>query len=512
MVKGRASSKAPSGWTNALLVAITIVLGVACAEGTVRYLNGQPLFAFALPEPISWNKVKQDDLDAVPLSPGVQKAWFDRDPAPLPNRRDPPAGWQAMFDKLRATLSDASDFRPTDAFKVFNTARIPEICSRNYFARAPDRIFVYDPPDGGGHPPYRFYPNVTLPDQLATNQVGWRGAPIEVPRAARTIRIVFVGSSTVVDSHSAPYSYPELTGHWLNMWAQAQKLDVRFEALNAARESIISTDIAAIVRTEVLPLEPDLVVYYEGGNQFGLSTVVPDMPAAKLVRPNNGATLAPAWLKEAARYSALLGRVQAGIGLANSELDGKEWPKPDYKLVWPQGLDEQDPDLDYPKLPINLGDIKRDLDQIRTDLARTGSEFALSSFIWIVRDGMVVNPAQRRGIIEQLNVQYYPFRYRDLERMAKFQNRFFAKYSRVHGMPFIDFAGLMPFDTDLYIDALHSDYAGTRLRGWIAFQQLLPTIQKHLADGSWPRPANRDTKLPEFAAREIATPCNKPGI
>ena len=55
---------------------------------------------------------------------------------------------------------------------------------------------------------------------------------------------------------------------------------------------------------------------------------------------------------------------------------------------------------------------------------------------WMVRDGMVVNPMARGGILDQLNTMYYPFRYRDMERMAKFQNRFFAKYARVHGMPF----------------------------------------------------------------------------
>ena len=43
---------------------------------------------------------------------------------------------------------------------------------------------------------------------------------------------------------------------------------MHFEVLNAARESIVSTDNVAIVKNEVAPLRPDLVVYYEGGNQF----------------------------------------------------------------------------------------------------------------------------------------------------------------------------------------------------------------------------------------------------
>ena len=216
-------------------------------------------------------------------------------------------------------------------------------------------IYVYDPADGKASPPYRFYPNATLPDRLVTNQIGWRGRPIEVPRGPKTVRIVFVGSSTVVDGHFVPFSYPEFVGHWLNLWAAAHHPGIHFEVLNSARESNVSTDIANIVRTEVLPLHPDLVVYYEGGNQFQLASIVDKVPAGPSVRPlGNGASLAPPWLSTASRFSALLGRVQIAIGYAASDMDGREWPKPDHRIAWPQGLDEQDPDLVYANLPVFL--------------------------------------------------------------------------------------------------------------------------------------------------------------
>jgi hypothetical protein len=234
--------------------------------------------------------------------------------------------------------------------------------------------------------------------------MGWRGPPIEVPRGPRTIRIVFVGSSTVIDGHFVPYSYPEFVGNWLNLWAQAKKLDVRFEVLNSARESNISTDLAHIVRTEVLPLRPDLVVYYEGGNQFRPESIVDKVPTGSPQPPAGAATnAAPEWLHGAARWSALAGRIQAAIGLAASDADGNEWPKPDYKVVWPPGLDEQDPDLAYPNLPINLNVIERDLDQIRGDLSTIGSDFALSSFAWMVKDGLVLDPIRHRYILEHLS-------------------------------------------------------------------------------------------------------------
>ena len=142
----------------------------------------------------------------------------------------------------------------------------------------PGQLFLYDAPDGQPRPPYRFLPDVTIPSGLTTNQIGWRGPPIENPRPERTVRIVFVGSSTVVEAHHLPYSWPEYVGHWMNVWSRAKGLGIRFEVLNAGRESINSTDIAAVVRTEVLPLRPDLVVYHEGGNQFRLASIVDKVP------------------------------------------------------------------------------------------------------------------------------------------------------------------------------------------------------------------------------------------
>jgi hypothetical protein len=504
------SKRRSSWWGDALLMLVSIVVCVAIAEAVVRVLNGQPLLAFPLPDARDEGQLKPGQVDAIPLAPGVERAWFFTDPAPLPNRKPPPDGWQSLFMDLREKLSRNSSFQPNDVFKAWNSKFAgSDPCQHPFLKQAPGQLWLYDPADGKASPPYRFYPNVTLPDRLVTNQIGWRGAPIEVPRGPRTIRIVFTGSSTVVDGHFAPWSYPEYVGHWLNQWAEAKKLGVRFEVLNSARESNISTDIANIVHGEVLPLRPDLVVYYEGGNQFRPDSIVEDVPKGAAMRPpSTGASLTPDWLRAASRWSAVLGRVQAAVGFATSDLDGREWPKPDYKVVWPAGLDEQDPDLAYPDLPVDLNQIQRDLDRIRGDLGTIGSDFALSSFAWMVKDGLVLDPIRHRYILEQLNVSNYPYRYRDLERLAKFQNRLFAKYARTNGIAFIDVAGQLPLDPDLFLDAVHASHAGTRLRAWITLNQLIPLIEKHLADKSWPRPMpDPQPPLPTFTPRHITLSC-----
>jgi len=502
---------------NLLLVAASIFVCTIVAEGIVREIDGHPLFVWRLQDaPIGSSgndDVTPEELDQVQLASGVKRGWFFNDPPVLPNRRHPPDEWVKLYDYLNRNPAppNAWQFMPSDAFKAWNSVFIGDPCKHIALRYAPGRLFVYDPPDGIGSPMYRFPPDVTLPDGLVTNQIGWRGRPIQVPRAERTVRIVFVGSSTVVDAHNYPFSHSDFVGQWLNLWAAGQGLDVRFEVLNAAREGLRSADIAAVVHNEVLPLRPDLVLYYEGGNQFDLDSIVDNkVPDSTAVQTERKAV--PLWLRRASRYSALLARLEAAIGLLASDWEGREWPKPDYHVVWPAGLDEFDPDLSFPRLPVHLNAIQRDLDRIRTDLSSVGAQFALSSFVWLVKDGMVLDPIRGRYTLKQLNVYKYPFRYRDLERLAKFQNRVFAKYAASHGMTFVDVARYMPFDPDLFTDAVHFSYGGTRLRAWIILQQLLPAIEKYVTDQTWPKPVpdKEASSSTTFTPRLITFDCTPP--
>ena len=496
---------------NLLLVCTSVALCLAAAEAIVRTLDGYTLGALRLNTPTGPASVAAELVDRIPRAAGVERAWFYGDPPPLPNRRPVPEEWSRLYRSLQDKDPGLQDFRAADMFKAWNAVFARDPCTSPHLRGAPGRLFVADPDDGKPIPPYRFMPNATLSSGLVTNQIGWRGAPIETPRGQKTVRIVFVGASTTVDAHFQPFSWPEFVGHWLNQWAAAKQLPVRFEVLNAGREGISSSDIAAVVRTEVLPLRPDLVVYYEGANQFRLTPVVEDVPAKPAGGPPPSAGASLAWLATAARYSALAGRVEAAVGAAvgaaTSNGDGREPPKPNYRLAWPAGLDEQDPDLAYPRLPVSLNEIQRDLDRIRGDLAGIGSGFALTSFFWLVKDGLVLDPIRHKYILQQLNTANYPYRYRDMERLAAFQNRVFARYASTHGLPFIDIARFSPFEADLFVDAIHTNPAGSRVRGWVVFNQLIPVIEKHLADGSWPRPPGPPSPLPAFTPREITFSC-----
>jgi len=497
---------------NSLLVVVSVLLVTALAEGATRLIDGLPLFADWLPSMVD-RDVPAMVVDSIPRAPGVARDIFFEDPPPLPNRRAPPAEWVRIARELgEKTEFGRPLFHHADFFKAWNEMAIGNPCDSAVLRQAPGRLFVYTPADGARYPLYRFLPDATTPLGLVTNRMGWRGPPIDLAKPARVVRIAFIGASTTVNSHFYPFSYPELVGGWLNRWAAARSLDVRFEVINAGRESISSPDIEAIVRGELLPFRPDLVVYYEGANQFFLSTMLTSLPAGDPVRPGGNVEEGPLsrWLRDASQHSALARRLQSALGLVGHPGNGGEWPKPDYTLLWPNGLDEGDPDIARADLPVNLSAIIADLDRIRADLKGIDAELVMSSFKWLVHDGMVADPVRDRSLIEHLNVGKFPFRYRDLERMAAFQNRVFAKYAAAHGLAFIDVAGRMPEDRRLYTDAVHFSYGGVRLHAWIDLQALVPLIEQRLASGKWPRPAEAPADVPRglfFTPNEIAVRC-----
>lgn len=472
---------------SVLLTAMSVMVCVAFAELATRMIDGLPWFAADLP-PVGGTEgtdTTANHLGNLPKADGATPTLYASDPPPLPNRTKAPQEW---FDLEKAIVGGTAKggaktgkqrFEDWDMFKAWNSVFVgDDVCKHWYLKGAPGQLWVYDPPDGKARPVFRFLPNVTTPRGLVTNELGWRGPPVQVARQPKTVRIVFVGASTTAEVHGYPYSGSEYIQNWLNRWAAAKQLDVRFEVLNAGRESLQSADIAAVVKTEVAPLRPDLVVYYEGGNELDLSTVVKDVPKGV---PQPAGRLAR-WLREAGKHSALARRLEAVT-------DGGEWPKPDYQLTWPAGVDEKNPDLSRADLPVNLSGILRNLNSIREDVTKAGGELAVSSFSWLAKDGLQLDANRHKPLVEGLNVRLYPYRYRDLERMTKFENVVFEKYAAEHKLPFIDVARWMPHDPELFSDAFHNTPAGVKLRAWIMFLQLVPLIEKKLVLGEWPKQA-----------------------
>jgi hypothetical protein len=197
---------------------------------------------------------------------------------------------------------------------------------------------------------------------------------------------------------------------------------------------------------------------------------------------------------------------KAALGLVDNPGNGVEWPKPDYEMVGRPTSTH--PDLARADLPLNFSTIRRDLDRIRTTLKRIDAQLALSSYIGLARDGMVLDPVRGQIPLEYLNTTTFPFRYRDIERAAILQNRCLPSMQRPT-LAVLRRCRPHPEGPELFTDAIHMTYGGIRLHGWIVLQGLVPLVEKHLADGTWPaNPAPALARLRAvFHATQVSFDC-----
>jgi hypothetical protein len=462
------------------MTVVVIVCGVFAAEAVGRGLDGYRLDSVALrrrresrPQ-VGEERPDLRYVSKIPQAASVSLGWYVERPPVIPRIPLTPA--------LRKR-ADAYPTEPWSAFFEWNLAYLrQQACrdTRDVVMGSLHDFYYFESTDGSTYPPYRHLPHVSPPGWFVTNSFGWRGPDVGVNKPPNTIRIAFVGASTTVDAFGVPFSHPELVGDWLNRWGAAKGLPYRFEVINAGRMGIDSNSIAAIVTQELVPVEPDLVVYDEGAMRPDQLVTVDDKQAPPLPRTTYRKRTA------AEDYSALVLRVLTLVDRLGAR-GGFEPRKPASRINWPADVNEQDPALDSPKLPMDVPNIIAGLEIIRTALARIESDLVVSSSVWIVHEGMHLDLDRDLTLYNYLNQTYWPFTYAEMRRAADFQNRVLKKYARMHELPFIDMAVEFPQDPALGGDAIHLRYEGLVLQAWIDLQHLIPIIEERLEDGRLPK-------------------------
>jgi len=175
--------------------------------------------------------------------------------------------------------------------------------------------------------------------------------------------------------------------------------------INAGREGINSTDIAAVVKYEVLPLDVDYVVYYEGSNQFNTPSMVRYPSDINFGNPPAG--LIHTWLDWGAEYSAIIVRVRTVV--ESIFLSGVEPAKPSQTFFLPDGVDELSPDIKKLDAALNFDIILSDLNEIKMEVEEAGAKMIMTTFKWLVFDGMLLDPVKHRGLYVYLNRIFAPY-------------------------------------------------------------------------------------------------------
>ena len=152
------------------------------------------------------------------------------------------------------------------------------------------------------------------------NRLGFRGDDVAAEKPERTYRIVAVGGSTTYSTSVEDYrdSYPEL----LNDYLHNAGFDA-VEIINAGVAGYNSYENLINISFRILPLEPDLIILYQGFNDTNDRFVY---PKSRYLGDNSGAlapTISDRVMPEIWEYSTYLRvlGIRAGYILSHADLD-----------------------------------------------------------------------------------------------------------------------------------------------------------------------------------------------
>jgi hypothetical protein len=427
------------------------------------------------------------------LDPSFKITSYETDPPDYDRtpKRPLPAGWAKAVAAYKPAPG-ARAFVKSEFEFLYNYNWLVDACRTGFhsnvikfYKKNPGFVYAFRSPDDSINPPYRIAPSAWDRGTDYYNNFGFRGPDMFARKPARVIRLAFLGASTTANGW--PFTYPEYVVHFLQVWANANNLNVDFQVINAGRGGTDSPIISKIMRYEVAPLHPDIVVYYEGANDLHVNSIVrtpneaPATSNPSVLQPFMHLTYLPL-----EQYSALLDRIYELFLRRGGP--AAEPPKPPHTLTF--DLTQKDPDLSRDDLPFNLHRQITDLRDMAAAAKSVGAEFFLTSFVTLVHDGLLLDPERHRIILQGLNDEYAPLTYKEIREAVDFQNAVYRKLAQTDHHPFLNVDKYFPQDPDLFADMVHfGSSAGYRLQGWIVAQLLAPYIRDAIKNGGLPKPA-----------------------
>jgi hypothetical protein len=426
---------------------------------------------------------QSDSIAGLTYQEGVDPAWFSAPPAQIHKLPNPelqartasnPTSMQQENYLWNSALLERPDASQIALIRGFKLAT----------------LFAFRSYDGTPYPRYRLYPdNDYQPTPWITNHWGWLSADMTVRKPARTIRVGIIGDST---SHNRYGLY--LQG-FLDAWAQARGINLRFEVANGGRQGLGFEDGLAVMKYELGPMGLDYVVEYFAPS---FSLVLPQMVEFATLPPGVKAGAPPPpeqhplresahrMLAPLAPYSAFVRRLSSDNNGVDSNGLLPEPAKPHVVLHLPSDSAGRIV-LEEARKNVYFAQIANHLDHFKALAQTLRATPFVSTERLCVWDGMKLRSGADQGLYQTLNGPlFWPFSYADLQRMLAAHNGTITAWAQANGVNVIDIDGRMPQQPGLCRDAWHDTEFGQRIRAWLIFQAMVPQITHDLSNNLAP--------------------------
>jgi lysophospholipase L1-like esterase len=267
---------------------------------------------------------------------------------------------------------------------------------------------------------------------IKINSLGFRGDEFTRQKPPRTVRVACLGASTTfcAEASSNRTTWP----HRLQEKLQAAYPDVKIEVINAAVGGYVAADSLKALRHRVLPLDPDVVIYYEANNEIVKDT--------KELAARQGIAVESV----PSRPAAVLSKYSLMFDLAYKNL-----------AILAAGRASAAPKID--RVPADLpAHFISELDEMRVELARRNVPLVLSTFLVKYRRNQ-----PRQTQIANADVAFYYMPWMSIDGMLNAMdvyNDAILGYAKQHDLPVVDDREAVPPDADHYSDCMHFKDAG----------------------------------------------------
>jgi lysophospholipase L1-like esterase len=272
---------------------------------------------------------------------------------------------------------------------------------------------------------------------IKINSLGFRGDEITIEKPPSTLRIACVGASTTFCSEvsSNRAAWPAQLQEVL----QARYPEITVQVVNAGIPGAVATDSVKNLRRRVLPLDPDLVIFYEANNDIAFDTM---QLARKQGLIEESETHRSGIAKAISEYSLLFDLIHKNLRITlgrNSQQTGK--------------LQSLPPDL----AERFIGRI----DEMHQSTHDRGASFVLSSFLVKYR-----RDQDRQSQLAHADIAFYYMPWMTIDGLLDAVDLYDAAivdYANSHDIPVLAERDSIPADDEHFADCIHMADAGCAL-------------------------------------------------
>ncbi len=272
-----------------------------------------------------------------------------------------------------------------------------------------------------------------------SNSWGFRGEEFSVQKPAATFRVVALGASTTEGSQGNLETYPYL----LQKELQKRYPGRAIEVLNAGHHGQGIDDLLEILKQRVVPLQPDLVLFYEGNNDIGWADYVQADPSCSV--GTCWLNTYPSWYRWAYNNSASFVFLANRFGWNNQKP-----PQAPHEFVTSKATS-----------PVHYR-------QVLSDIVREAKAhnipIVLSSFVTLAHEGLDVSYQENSGVFGALHKTFYPLTAGEIKQIFDIVNQQSAAVAREFNLPYADVAAQFPQKVQYFpFDIIHLTPEGNQV-------------------------------------------------